>query len=77
MPEIDERIRVTLCIPVGEKDGVPVFHIEGSYEAANDLTLPTVGIATGSALEEVASGMIKQFRESTGEWEDKFSIAEA
>ena len=51
--------------------------IEGSYEEANDLTLPTVGIATGSALEEVISGMIKQFRESTGEWEDKFSIAEA
>lgn len=76
MFDFDKRIRITKSIGVGTNNGEQVFYIEGSYpKDDNDpVVLPTVGVATGSFLEEVESGTVKQFTEATSEWIDQGTI---
>lgn len=76
MFDFDKRIRITKSVGVGSKNGEQVFYIEGCYpkDDNNPVVLPIVGVATGSFLEEVESGMVKQFTEGTSEWVDQGTI---
>lgn len=76
MLAMDQRIRITEDILVGVKNGVDIHYIEGAYpKDENDpVVLPTEDIATGSFLEEVETGMVKQFTEATSEWIDQGTI---
>ena len=76
MFDYDKRIRINKSVGVGNKNGEQVFYIEGCYpKDDNDpVVLPTVGVATGSFLEEVESGMVKQFSEDAEGWIDQGTI---
>lgn len=78
MVAMDPRIRITKAQLVGQKNGVDVYYIEGCYpKDENDpVTLPTQDIATGSFLEEVETGMIKQYSEESG-WVNQGTIQTA
>lgn len=76
MITMDERIRITKSILVGKKNGVDIYYIEGCYpkDTADPVTLPTQDIATGSILEEIETGTVKQFSEKSSTWVDQFSF---
>lgn len=76
MVQIDSRIRVTESKLVGMKNGVEIYYIEGFYsqDESDPIALPVEGISTGSILEEVETGNIKQFSERSSSWVSQFSI---
>lgn len=75
MLAMDQRIRITKAQLVGKKDGVDIYYIEGCYpkDETDPVVLPTQDIGTGSFLEEVETGMIKQYSEESG-WVDQGTI---
>lgn len=56
--------------------GSRFFYVEGCYpkDDNNPVALPIEGVATGSLLEEVETGMVKQFTEGTSTWVDQGTI---